>query len=314
MAAGRDASLRWGIQLPIQTLTRTLREPWEPDARVEDLVAIARAAERAGAGFVGVCDHVAIPRDAYSAHMETTWYDPVATLGFLAAHTSRVRLVTTIYVAAYRHPLQTAKAFCTLDHLSGGRVILGVGAGHVAGEFEALGLDFRARGAATDEAIDALRLAFASERSSHHGARWSYRDMGIGPRPVQPRIPIWIGGSTPRALRRVAERGDGWIPQGTPRDQMRAQIESMERQREKLRPEARIDYGFMPERIHVGEPTWELGPGPHLCGSPAAIADSLRFAAEVGASQLHLRFRCRSRAELEDQLGAFGRDVAPLLA
>lgn len=310
----RAGPLGWGIQLPIQTLTRTLREPWEPQASVSDLVAIARAAEDAGAGFVGSCDHIAIPRDAYAQHMETTWYDPVATLAFLAAHTSRVRLATTIYVLAYRHPLEIAKAFATLDRLSGGRVILGIGAGHVAGEFAALGVDFRDRGGRTDEALDALRDAFANERTSHAGARWSYRDMGVGPRPVQARIPIWIGGSTPRALRRVAARGDGWIPQGTPRAQMKAQIESMERMRAQLRPEARIEYGFMAERIHVGEPRWDLGPGPHLTGSPRAIADALRGAREFGASWLHLRFRSRSKSELEDQLGAFGRDVAPLLS
>jgi probable F420-dependent oxidoreductase len=308
-----DRRLAWGIQLPVQTLTRTLREPWELDAGVDELLAVARLAEYAGAHYVGVCDHVAIPRDDYAAHMGTSWWDPVATLGFLAAHTRSVRLLTGVYVLPYRHPLQTAKSFCTLDRLSGGRVILGVGAGHVAGEFEALGLDFRRRGAETDEAIDALRHAFEHERTGHQGARWRYREMGVAPRPVQARIPIWVGGSTPAALRRVAERGDGWIPQGTPRAQMRAQIELIERHRARVRPAARIDYGFMPEPVYVGRPQWDLGPGAHLSGSPQEIAGSLRYAHELGCRFLQVRLRSRSATELLDQLEAFGREVAPLL-
>ena len=100
----------FGIQLPIQTLTRTLVDPWEDTATVDDLVAITKAADRAGFGFVGVCDHIAIPDNDYAARMTTTWYDTVATLSYLAAHTEHTRLLSVVWIAAYRHPLQTAKA------------------------------------------------------------------------------------------------------------------------------------------------------------------------------------------------------------
>src|SRR6516225_6119508 len=146
-----EGGLIWGMQLPIQTLTRTLREPWEEHATVADLVRVARAVEEAGGAFVGVCDHVAIPPVEYTQRMSPTWYDTVATLGYLAAETSVVRLLSVVYIAAYRHPLVGAKSFMTLDHLSGGRVILGVGAGHVHAEFEALGVDFANRGAKLNE-------------------------------------------------------------------------------------------------------------------------------------------------------------------
>ena len=132
----------FGVQLPIQTLTRTLVDPWEDEATVDDLVTIAQRCDERGFDFVGVCDHVAIPDNEYAARMTTTWYDTVATLSFLAAHTRNVRLLSVVWIAAYRHPLQTAKSFGTLDHLSEGRAILGVGAGHVEAEFEALGVDF----------------------------------------------------------------------------------------------------------------------------------------------------------------------------
>jgi hypothetical protein len=129
--------------------------------------------------------------------------------------------MTNVFVAAYQHPLQTAKAFATLDALSGGRTIVGVGVGHVEGEFEVLGVPFKERGARTDEAIDAITAALTDEWPEHSGDYWSFKDVGQRPRPVQdPRPPIWVGGYGKPALRRVAARGDGWIPQGTPRKQL----------------------------------------------------------------------------------------------
>ncbi|HEV8295668.1 MAG TPA: TIGR03619 family F420-dependent LLM class oxidoreductase [Acidimicrobiales bacterium] len=308
----RTGSLQYGVQLPIQTLTRTLREPWEDDATVDDLVAVAKAAEDAGCAFIGVCDHVALPVNDYTRHMTPTWYDPISTLGFLAAHTSRARLLTEVFIAAYRHPLVAAKSFITLDHLSGGRVILGVGAGHVESEFDALGIDFRTRGPRTDESIDAMRAAFEQEYSQFSGTFYDYKEVGLAPRPVQSHVPIWIGGSGKPALRRVAQRGDGWIPQGTPRAQMRACVDYILAHRDKVRPQAHLDLGFMPEWIYIGTPSWDIGEF-KLTGSPDQIAESLREANDLGCNTLHLHFRSRSRSELCDQLAAFGRDVAPLL-
>ena len=114
-----EGSVMVGMQLPIQTLTRTLREDWEDTATVDDLVTVAKACDDAGFGFVGVCDHIGLPLNDYTKHMTPTWYDPISTLGFLAAHTDRVKLLTIVYIAAYRHPLVGAKSFLTLDHLSG---------------------------------------------------------------------------------------------------------------------------------------------------------------------------------------------------
>ena len=104
----------YGIQLPIQTLTRTLVDPWEDDATAGDLVTVARAAEAAGLDFIGVCDHVAIPDNDYAAGMRTTWYDPVATLAWLGGQTESIRLLSVVWIAAYRHHLLTASSFGTL--------------------------------------------------------------------------------------------------------------------------------------------------------------------------------------------------------
>jgi len=307
-----DGALAWGMQLPVQTLTRTLREPWEDDAGVADLVRVARAVEDAGGAFVGVCDHVAIAPVEYTKHMTPTWYDTVATLGYLAAATTRVRLLSVVYVAAYRHPLVAAKSFMTLDHLSGGRAVLGVGAGHVESEFDALGVDFATRGALLNESIDAMRAAFADTYSEFHGKFYDYGPVGLAPRPVQSPLPVWIGGSTKAALRRVAERGDGWIPQGTPRERMRESVDLIRTRRDEVRPGAPIDLGFMPGLLYVGTPTWDVGEWT-LAGSPDRLAGSLREAHDFGCSVLHVRFRSRTCDELCDQISAFGEEVAPHL-
>jgi probable F420-dependent oxidoreductase len=224
-----------------------------------------------------------------------------------------VRLLSVVFIAPYRHPLVGAKSFITLDQLSGGRVVLGVGAGHVETEFEALGVDFATRGARLNESIDAMRAAFGDTYSEFHGRFYDYGSVGLAPRPVQTPLPIWIGGSTNAALRRVAERGDGWIPQGTPRDGMQAAVDVIRRRRDEVRPAARIDLGYMPGMIYVGQPGWDVGEW-CMSGEPDKIAETLRAAHDFGCSVLHVRFRSRSCDELCDQIAAFGAEVGPHLA
>jgi probable F420-dependent oxidoreductase len=298
-----EGSLAYGLQLPIQSQSELYVADWERTCGAAELAAIAEAADRSGFHYVAVCDHVAIPRDLAGA-MGTTWYDPVATLGFLAGRTERVHLLSHVYVAPLRPPLQSAKSFATLDQLSAGRVIVGVGTGHVRGEFEALGVDFTRRGRLLDEAIDVLRESLAEEFVG---------DLGLRPRPVQsPRPPIWVGGSSPAALQRVAERGDGWLPQGTPRDQMPEQIATIREHMERLGRDEPVDLGAITEPVHVGDADWKVGRRT-LTGSGEAIAESLRAYGEMGCSHLQVRFRARSLHEQLDQMERFGAEVGPLL-
>lgn len=302
-------SLDYGIQLPVQSQSTLYAEPWEADAGPADLVEVARAADRAGFAYVAACDHVAIPHRLAEA-MSTVWYDPVATLAHLAAVTDRVRLLAHVAVVGLRHPLLTAKQYATLDHLSGGRLILGVGAGHVREEFEALGADFERRGAVLDETIDALRAALGpDEFPSHHGKSYDFEGLGQRPRPAQARVPIWVGGSSPAAVRRAALKGDGWLPQGDPRDRLPAQIEALRRLRG---DDAPLTVGAITEPLYVGAPGWEVGRRT-LTGPPEVLAESLRAYGAMGVHQIQVRFRCRSRTELTDQIGLFGAEVGPLL-
>jgi alkanesulfonate monooxygenase SsuD/methylene tetrahydromethanopterin reductase-like flavin-dependent oxidoreductase (luciferase family) len=220
----------------------------------------------------------------------------------LAGLTSRIGLLTHVYVLPYRHPLVAAKQFATLDHLSGGRALVGVGAGHVQAEFERLGVDFGTRGKAVDAGIPVLAAALEQEWVDGFGAT---------PRPVQqPRPPIWVAGSTPAAIRRAARLADGWLPQG-PSDASMVALLQEERER-CARAERSMMIGHVTTFLHVGAPTWDVGPHT-IAGSPQEVADRLLAGTAPGVNQLQVRFKARDAGEMCDQIAAFGRDVAPLL-
>ncbi|WP_329328318.1 TIGR03619 family F420-dependent LLM class oxidoreductase [Streptomyces luteogriseus] len=300
------------MQLPVQSQSTLYAEGWEAEAGPDDLLEIARSADRAGFDYLASCDHVGIPR-RLAAAMSTVWYDPVATLAFLAAATERVRLLSHVAIVGLRHPLLTAKQYATLDHLSAGRLILGVGAGHVQEEFEALGVDFRQRGPVLDECLDALRAALGpDEFPEHHGKLYDFEGLGQRPRPVQERIPMWVGGSSPAAVRRAALKGDGWLPQGDPRDRLPAQIARIRELRERAGVRGPFTVGAIVEPLYVGTPRWEVGRRT-LTGGPRELAESLRAYSAMGVHQIQVRFRSRSRGELTDQIAAFGAEVAPEL-
>ena len=305
---------RYGMQLPVQTLTRTLADPWEDTATVADLVAIAQKAEATGHDFVGVCDHIAIPDNDYAANMTTTWYDTVATLSYLAAHTSTVNLLSVVWIAAYRHPLQTAKSFGTLDHLSGGRVIMGVGAGHVEAEFDALGIDYSKRGKILNESIDAIRGAFESTYVSFDGDFYSYDIVGMTPGPVSGSFPIWIGGSGRAAWKRTGRQGDGYIPMGAPVDAYPEIVDTiMTAAADAGRSDTEFAVGYMPGWAYLtGDEAPEGLPPAWMIGAEALAAD-IRGARDAGANTFHMKFRGRTLDEYLEQLDAFYEDVVPLV-
>ncbi len=310
LPAGR---LAYGMQVPITSLSTLYAEPWEVEAGPAELRDVARAADRLGFAYLATCDHVAVPA-RLAAAMGTTWYDPVATLAHLAAVTERTLLLSHVSVAALRHPLVLAKQYATVDRLSGGRLVLGVGAGHVREEFDALGVEFRRRGAILDETVDALKTALGPEEfPEFRGTRFAFRGLGQAPRPVRtPRPPIWVGGSSPAALRRAALRGDGWLSQGDSREQLPLRVAELRHLRAEAGREGPFAIGAITEALYVGAPGWGVGPRT-LSGRPGTLAESLRVYGSLGADQIQVRFRCRSLGELLDQMERFASEVAPLL-
>lgn len=314
-----EGTVVWGMQLPIQSQSNLYVSEWEKKATVDDLAAIAVAADDAGCFYLGVCDHTAIPERLVGA-MGPVWYDAIATLGWLAALTRRTRLLSHVLTLSQRHPLRAAKELATVDRLSQGRLIAGIGVGHVREEFDVLTgpQGFERRGGDADEAISALALCLSEEAPAHRGRRWQFSGMHLGPRAVQrPRPPLWIGGSSPRALRRAAAYGDGWLPQGTPRKDLPGHIARLREMRQELRNGAPLDIGTIAEPLYVTssdgqDPGWEV-PGNVLVGGPRQIAESLGELVAMGVNHLQIRFRVRSPQELMEQIRRFGEQVAPLL-
>ena len=188
----------------------------------QQVLALGPVAEELGYDSVWVMDHLFNNGYIRERLDDKPYYHPLATLSYLSATTRRVVLGTSVLVLPYHNPVELAKYTATLDHMSGGRVTLGVGVGAMTEEFEALGVPFRQRGALTNECIAIMKELWISPDPSYHSRRWSFSDLKFSPKPVQkPHIPLWIGGSSPGALRRAAMMGDGWHPSGMSPEEFR---------------------------------------------------------------------------------------------
>jgi len=280
--------IRWGLQLPIQSQSTIYAQGWEATAGPSELLAITLAAESAGAAYVAVCDHAAIPRPL-DQKMGAIWYDTVATLGWLAARTSRIWLMSHVYVLPYRSSLLTAKAFSTLDLLSGGRMILGVGAGHVEREFELVGASFADRGRVLDAAIDDVREVFRTGELA---------DAVVEPRPARRGgPPIWVGGSSSAALRRAARRGDGWLPQGPPRMGLRGAIALIHEERARA-------LGDAAEPMDIGGFTGPVDPS-----EPGPVVAMIAKLRSLGINHVQVQFRSGSATHFAELVEQFGAEV-----
>ncbi len=283
--------LKLGVITPVLTRLPRASAGWELDAGIDEVVSVAEAADRLGYHHLTCSEHVAIPSEVAETRGSRYW-DPLATFGFLAAKTERIRLATHVLVLGYHHPLEIAKRYGTLDQVCGGRLILGVGVGSLKEEFDLLGAEFDRRGPRADDALRALRASMSEQRPSYDGDHFHYRDLIVDPCAVQRRVPIWIGGRTARSLRRAVELGDGWAPFG-------------------LRPP---DLGEMLARARDSD-AWEtrehaleviLGPEPPLdpIGSPDEARASVKTMTAIGATMLNLRFVHHSVDHYLDQLQA----------
>ena len=291
--------------LPIQAQSRIFFQEWEAEAGPADLARLARTADRAGYFAIGVCDHVVIPDDLVPT-MSSHWQDCIATLSWLAAQTERIHLLSNIYVLPFRHPLVAAKEFATLDWLSGGRVVIGVGAGHVEAEFAALGVDHPSRGRVLEQKLPPLLDAL--EQECHDG-------LQARPRPVQsPRPPVWVGGSSAGAIRRAATYGDGWLPQGPADDEKIARLHEIRERHGRDHLPFAVGHIVAPvqQGRRQGQLADEVPPGT-ITGTAQAIAEQILATTPDGVNQLQIAFRAASCEEHCDQIERFGAEVAPML-
>jgi probable F420-dependent oxidoreductase len=291
---------------------------------VEAVSEMARTAESLGYEGVFVTDHP-IPPEQFLQKGGHHALEPTVVLAVAAAATTRLRLMTNLYIIGYRNPFLAAKAIASLDSLSGGRVILGTGAGYLEPEFRALGSDFASRNERLDEALAVMKSVWSGEVVDVAGHGFEAHGHRALPTPAsRPHPPIWIGGNSRRALRRAVEHGDGWIPipatKGFARfvrsapleglDDLRAGLAYARRHAEQIGRTAPLDVMFGP-----------LGVGSYgsQAFDAAAYVDQAGRLRELGVSYSGVSFAfpgsgaMQSRARFLELAAGFMRDVAAQL-
>src|SRR3990172_6259004 len=255
---------------------------WIPTCRhlatPEIIRGAAVRAEQLGYDSVWVSDHVVVPQ-ANIVNFGETIFDPLVTVGVLAGAPSRVRLGTTVLIIPYRNAVVTAKMISSLDALSGGRIIFGVGAGWVAAESAILGVPFAERGAMTDEYLEAMQELWTKPAPSFAGKYTQFSGLTFEPKPAQkPYPPIWVGGHSRAALRRAAEFGAAWHPINRPPEELRsgqAELARVCQARGRAAPPALT----LRNDVRVLRPGQSAPASTHggrvLAGEPAALADQI---------------------------------------
>ncbi len=284
--------MRFGISSPIVVRTPGGHSAWERDAGIAELADIAVAADELGYHHMTCSEHVALPA-AVEAIRGVTYWDPLATFGYLAARTRRIRFATHVLVLGYHHPLEIAKRYGTLDVVSGGRLILGLGVGSLEEEFGLLGAPFGDRGARADEALAALRVSLSRREPAFSGTYYRYDGMVVDPCAVQDRIPFWIGGRTARSLRRAISLAEGWAPFGLSLTDVSALVARHE-----------IPAGF-DLVLSADRPLDPLG-------DPSATIEDLAALSAAGATVVNVVVVHESLRQYLDQLEALSRLVPGL--
>lgn len=287
--------LEFGTALPAVQQIPSRVQPWEREVGGTHILEAARVAERAGFSYLSCSDHVFVPASRAQA-MGATWFDAGSTLAFVAGVTSRIRLLSHVLVLPYRHPLVVAKQYGTLDYLSGGRLILGVGSGHLKPEFAVLGADYEGRGRVSDEYITAINAAWASEVARFDGDTVAFRDVMVSPRPAR-QPPIWVGGNSRAAVRRAARHGDGWIPWELTPDEFASAVAYAKRVRA--------------EAGRTGDLTLVAPLGVAVGATRDDLLKRIEDWRKAGATALHVGVGATSFAQFLERLEWFGREIAP---
>jgi probable F420-dependent oxidoreductase len=271
------------------------------------LVALAVRADELGFDSVWVHDHVFNVGHVLDRIGGKPYYEPLTVLGFVAARTSRVRLGTSVLVLPYHNAIRLAKTAATLDVLSGGRLIMGVGVGLIQQEMEAMGSAYAQRGTITDESIAAMRALWTQDEPRFEGKHYRFAGMKFSPKPLQkPSIPIVIGGVSRAAIRRAARVGDGWQPLGMSPEALGQAIET-------LRKEARAcgrDVGQIPISIAMSLAVSRAGR--HTLGTkPAEIIANAEAYARLGVETLVISANTGDPNEARATLEMVAREVLP---
>jgi probable F420-dependent oxidoreductase len=292
-----------------------------PAATRAGLLIFAREMERLGYESLWASDHIVIPHTIRSRYPysdtgqfplgpDATFLEPLTALAMVAGVTERAKLGTTVLVLPHRHPVLAAKALATLDHLSGGRVILGAGVGWMREEIELLGVPHHRRGAWSDEAIRIMRACWRDERTSFRGRFFNFDDIGCFPKPVRGDIPIWMGGHAEPALRRIVALADGWHAAFPTAAGLEAGLALL---REECARQKR-PFGELTITLRAGLAIRPAPGGPDrkaLQGTTAEIVEDLRRFKALGVSHVLMEASYRDLAQMLRTFETFARDIRP---
>lgn len=284
-----------------------------------EVIEFGPLAEELGYDSVWVMDHLFNNGYIRERLDDKPYYHPMATLSHISALTTRIGLGTSVLVLPYHNPVELAKYAATLDQMSGGRVVLGVGVGAMTPEFEALGIPLNQRGSLTDESMAIMRELWASEDPSYSSRRWEFGDLKFAPKPAQqisgaPGIPLWVGGSSPGALRRAGRRGDGWHPSGVSaeefamgRRQVRELAESAGRDPDELTMSVRVEV-----EAHGAPSSQRAAERARLPGDDSAgMAAGIAAYRDAGAEHIALALNTGDVVRIRELMHALAEDVIP---
>jgi probable F420-dependent oxidoreductase len=290
------------------------------------LMQAAQKAEALGYDSVWAADRIIIPweiKTTYPYSKEATFivppdrpfFEPLTCLAFLAGCTEKIQLGMSVMVLPYRHPLYWAKIATTIDQLSKGRLIMGVGVGWMQEEFQAMGAPFRERGKVSDEQLALLNQLWKDDRVSFHGVHYQLNDIAFSPKPFQkPRIPIWVGGEGKLAQRRAGAYGDAWFPyfvRITP-NELASRFDNVRRYaRESGRDPGEITFACcLPIELTAAKAPQEAD---YLKGSIEQVAERLQAFQRVGVVHIGLQFMIPHYPERLEQIERFAKEALPAL-
>jgi probable F420-dependent oxidoreductase len=284
-----------------------------PLATSDALVTFAREAERRDVASLWVSDHVIFPRTATGSYPggrfphppDKPYLEPVVVLSAAAAVTTRARLGASVFILGHRHPVVMAKMLTSIDALSGGRLICGVGVGWWKEELEILGAPFTRRGRQADEALRVFKALWTQDDPAFEGEFFRFRNLGFAPKPVQkPHPPIWVGGDSPGAFRRVVALGDGWHATSKTPEQLREALGRLRAVADKA--------GRQMSTITL---SLRFGLGDDLLGKGAqAVIDVLGEYQRLGLTHVLLEFRRDDLGRMLEILDFVTTRVRPALA
>ena len=303
--------MKFGICLPIRL-----------SLEAKDNIEIAKAAENYGIDSIWVSDHVVMPEKHLGSFSEV-FYDPFMLLSYIAAETSTIELGTSVIILPYRNPVVVAKMIATLDVLSEGRVIFGVGPGWMREEYDALSIPYEKRGARTNEYIRAIKQLWVNDDPEYKGKFCSFSDIKFYPKPLQkPHPPVFIAGASDYAIKRAVELGDGWQPTWVSPGDVKEGISKLETvAAEKGRDLSNFIYSVR-NRLHIVDADYQANndnnsesddPPFLLHGTVSEITKSIKDYKKLGVSHIVLDPVVESLDDIFHTMEIVSREIMPVI-